>query len=178
MGQAGISRCCQTNIFANFQGSPYFPRHADISRGEGAPVGRGSRMKELCRHQSGWVITFLAAVRNDWQSKLVLPRGSVREPLRRRRHRECTRSFLRETSSLTVSLPPSPTAASAFLRAFLPAPPSLPGLLFLFHLFCASSLFPVASPPAANSISSVHLGGSQRQRVLLVSLFLSHSLFS
>ena len=126
---------CQTNIFANFsprkrerEGGrepppPYFSRHVDI---KGAKTGAvGCRMKELLRHQSGWVITFLAAVRNDWQSKLVSPRAGDRESRRRRRRRrQCTRSSLHETSSLTVFHLPfflSPLLLLSLFPLFLPA---------------------------------------------------------
>lgn len=58
-------------------------------------------MKELRRHQSGWVITVLVAMRNDWQSKLILPRGGGEEFAR---SRKCIPFSFYETSLLIASL--------------------------------------------------------------------------
>lgn len=98
-------------------------------------------MKELRRRQSGWVITFLAAVRNDWQSKLVLPREGGRES---RATEKCTlaRSSFHETASLTVSRVYSFTLS--------------PFCTFFFTRFLYS-LFSLAPFLAGNSISFVYL---------------------
>lgn len=95
-------------------------------------------MKELRRHQSGWVITFLVAVRNDWQSKLVLPREGGRES---RATEKCTRSVLsfHETASLTVK-------PRILFRSFAcfsaPSFFTLSARSFPYHLFSQAILFP------------------------------------
>lgn len=116
---------CQTNIFANFSTSRIhiFP-DTDINGGrEGGCRRWSSPMKELRRHQSGWVITFLAAVRNDWQSKLVLPREGGRES---RATEKCTHSVLFLRDCLVNRFPRILFRSPAFLH--LPSLRSLPAL--------------------------------------------------
>lgn len=93
-------------------------------------------MKELRRHQSGWVITFLAAVRNDWQSKLVLPHEGGRESCATKK---CTHSVLFPRDFLVNRFPRILFRSPAFLLLsslrFLPA-------LFPSTFFSQAILFP------------------------------------
>lgn len=113
-------------------------------------------MKELRRHQSGWVITLLTAVRNDWQSKLVLPRGGRgnaggREGSRESRRREwCTPAILLPRHFLVNRFPSRP-----FVAILFPLP-----LTFPRHF---------SSP--ADSISFVHLREGRVEGAPFVSFF-------